>query len=940
MRESLKKELAFTQMIHSPLPIHEEDTAESRWEKKPVQERILLDDLSTLEHFEISGPHTQMKLSDTYTKTQKNSVCFTAPTRVNEWTGWPGGIMCIPGITLKINHENWEKFNRISFWVLADMPGFHSISFRMQFHNEGKHPVPDQYEREGHHNVNLVHGKWRHVTVEIPYLSRDDVTGLSFEYDMCGNEITATETACFYITDIYLERLDEKDLDHYSGWNTDAGRIAYSGSGYQTGSIKTAIVCNPEIKNFRVVNTKSGKTVLEKPVQTVKTSLGEFQVLDFSELWEEGEYFLVSGELSTRSFPIGDYIWEDSIWKTLNFFFCERCGFSVPHKHGVCHRDRTTAHKGQSIVSNGGWHDAGDMSQNLTNTAESTYALFALYEQVKEDPVLSERVLEEAKWGLDFMLKTRFGDGYRTMGCGGSCWTYGILGDWDDCQSDAENKPIENFMASGAEALAAIALKGSDPVLSAYALKCAKEDWRFAYEARDTEGYTGQGDPGRASHQVVMYSCAVWSALDIYSADQDPYFKDMAVLLAKEVIACQQQEIPDWEIPMTGFFYRDSSQKQLLHYNHRSHESEPLLALSKLCQILPDHEDYIHWYYALTLYSEYQKKAASYMAPYYMAPASIYHIDEANKDPELFVKQQASAGDETIPEYEKQVKEGICLGSGYYLRRFPVWFAFRGNNAVTLSAGKAAACSAKIRNDYEAAELAQRQLEWIVGKNPFAQSVMFGEGYDYSQQYAVLPGEMVGELPVGIEAPEHLDIPFWPQVNTCTYKEVWIHVPLRWIWLLSDVYGASQVSGMLNPGKGNLIFQNTLSGREYQIVPDEQTGSFSASLPAGNYNVSYDTQTKSMTLISGKKYQLTNPFKSYQIIQKRIQNQIKISVTSSIESSVSLLSENVLFETWVVQLPANQEITITGTIPDEKKPYLALLLPEGNVAEAIEVFGQ
>lgn len=38
--------------------------------------------------------------------------------------------------------------------------------------------------------------------------------------------------------------------------------------------------------------------------------------------------------------------------------------------------------------------------------------------------------------------------------------------------------------------------------------------------------------------------------------------------------------------------------------------------------------------------------------------------------------------------YEQQVKAGVPLGEGYYLRRFPVWFGFRGNNAITLSGGK------------------------------------------------------------------------------------------------------------------------------------------------------------------------------------------------------------------------------------------------------------
>ena len=107
----------------------------------------------------------------------------------------------------------------------------------------------------------------------------------------------------------------------------------------------------------------------------------------------------------------------------------------------------------------------------------------------------------------------------------------------------------------------------------------------------------------------------LWSALVIYQVDGDPYFKEMAIALAKVVMDCQQQEIPDWNIPFTGFFYRDPSKKLIVHYNHRSHEHEPILALSMLCEQFPEHPDWIKWYYAIVLWSEYYKKAVAYNAP-------------------------------------------------------------------------------------------------------------------------------------------------------------------------------------------------------------------------------------------------------------------------------------------------------------------------------------
>lgn len=58
--------------------------------------------------------------------------------------------------------------------------------------------------------------------------------------------------------------------------------------------------------------------------------------------------------------------------------------------------------------------------------------------------------------------------------------------------------------------------------------------------------------------------------------------------------------------------------------------------------------------------------------------------------------------------------------------------------------------------------IAQAQLEWVVGKNPFNQSEMFGEGYNFSTQYAAFPGDVTGGLPVGIETKLDSDIPYQP----------------------------------------------------------------------------------------------------------------------------------------------------------------------------------
>ena len=105
---------------------------------------------------------------------------------------------------------------------------------------------------------------------------------------------------------------------------------------------------------------------------------------------------------------------------------------------------------------------------------------------------------------------------------------------------------------------------------------------------------------------------------------------------------------------------------------------------------------------------------------------------------------------------------------------------------IGLATGKAAAICGKFLKDQALTQLGQEQLYWIVGKNPFSQSLIYGEGTNYAQQYCPLPGEMVGEIPVGIQTKLNEDLPYWPQANNATYKEVWMTSAGKWLSLVAE----------------------------------------------------------------------------------------------------------------------------------------------------------
>ena len=127
------------------------------------------------------------------------------------------------------------------------------------------------------------------------------------------------------------------------------------------------------------------------------------------------------------------------------------------------------------------------------------------------------------------------------------------------------------------------------------------------------------------------------------------------------------------------------------------------------------------------------------------------------------------------------------MDGSHFIKRFPVWFGiFNGNSAVHLSTGKAAAICGKMLGDEDLLQIAREQLYWTVGKNPFGQSLIYGEGHNYPQMDSFSSGEITGEMPVGIRTLNDDDSPYWPQTNNACYKEVWVTTAGKWISLLSE----------------------------------------------------------------------------------------------------------------------------------------------------------
>jgi hypothetical protein len=456
-----------------------------------------------------------------------------------------------------------------------------------------------------------------------------------------------------------------------------------------------------------------GAVVLQKPVRTVHSRLGNFQELDFSEVNTPGAYIVRADNTTTRSFRIAGDVWAETIWKALNFFYGNRCGYPVPGVHGVDHLDWFATLGNQRIVMSGGWHDAGDLSQGVINTGEATYTMFALAEQLRargDQQALVTRLIEEAKWGLDWVLRVRFPGGYRISFASHNLWTNNIVGDADDRTREARNNPNANYISAAAEAIAYRVLKDSEPELAARSLRTAEEDWSYAVVG--VEGPSTWHTPAFAATRLELAGIGITASLELYRATGDQKYANKAVELARTIVDSQQKQAIGSAFPLSGFFYIGPDRDTIFHQFHRGNDQAPIVALAQLVDALPEHADWMKWYSTIALYAEYQKRSATTTAPYGVLPAYVYRVGDERKE----VPDSGALHLATRAAYRAQVENGMPLGGEWYLRSFPVWFARRGNYGVLLSQAKALSAAARLRNDSAALDLAQRQAQWVVGR--------------------------------------------------------------------------------------------------------------------------------------------------------------------------------------------------------------------------------
>jgi endoglucanase len=214
---------------------------------------------------------------------------------------------------------------------------------------------------------------------------------------------------------------------HVDKTTEDQAWIRINLLGYKPAGTKVAIWCSKEQKTisvFELIDVSNGKKVYEGKTGKAFGAYGPFSQtyrLNFSAFTKPGKYIIRVGNTSSPEFQIGEDVYKGAADFCLRYMRQQRSFFN-PFLKDSCHTHDAYTMYGPMPDSTyidvaGGWHDASDYLQYSTTSANATWHLLAAYRDfpaVFDDkhsanglPGTNGKadVLDEAKWGLDWLLK-------------------------------------------------------------------------------------------------------------------------------------------------------------------------------------------------------------------------------------------------------------------------------------------------------------------------------------------------------------------------------------------------------------------------------------------------------------------------------------------------------------------------------------------------------
>jgi hypothetical protein len=552
-------------------------------------------------------------------------------------------------------------------------------------------------------------------------------------------------------------------------------------AGYLPDAWKTIVTKGELTGKFEVIDLETQKVVFTGTLRPNKDDFGSFSMGDFSALTREGHFYIKSDTLRSFPFQISGTAYQSPMNLIVGYFSLQRCGPSTTGYMTPCHIDdgiRMDNGKHQDVT--GGWHDASDLRKWIGATIYGMIGLSKTYELMNQNDPARGKILEELMWGNQYFLKMQEPQGYEMNYVGGDVKKHSDSNRWTNNEIGKEGgdlkfvkptagrsmndmllfgsnddrvirtDPVDsiaqyNFIAS--EAIMARITKADNPVYSEKCLNAAIIcfDW--------CKKTIKEKDAG-------IFGAAIQAAIEMYKTTKKDVYKDFAVEQAAEL---KKLQVENQGGGISGFYYTSLTNKE--PYKDIWHGCLEFISLCDLIQTLPAHKKVPEWREMITSYSNNYLRLMSQKNSFGIIPFGLY----TNQDP---------GGNRKIGDYWYR----------YFMQPELSWWV--GINANIASAGVGLMKAANILKDEKLRAVAQKQLDWIIGVNPFNSSTLVNVGYNHPKHFPgssfrpqtpVLPGAVLNGL-----GGDKTDLPV---IGTGNWQisEYWTPMVAYTLWLMAEI---------------------------------------------------------------------------------------------------------------------------------------------------------
>lgn len=532
---------------------------------------------------------------------------------------------------------------------------------------------------------------------------------------------------------------------------------------------------------FEVVDLKTQTVVYTGVLKPGGSDLGDYSIGDFSDVAQPGHYYVKADTLRSYPFAISNSIYHAPMDLIVGYFSRQRCGSSTTGYLSPCHiDDGVRIDNGRHQDVSGGWHDASDLRKWVGATIYGMIGLAKSYELRDTRDGYRQRIMEELRWGNQYFLNMQEPQGYVMSFVGGDVKKHSDSNRWTDNAVSKEGgelrmtKPTAGrsghdmliFGSSDDRVIetAPLDIIGQFNFITAQALmsrltKVADSDYSQECLRAALKCFDWCNKTNKETSPSVLGS-SIQASVELYKTTKEDKYKDFAVAQAAQLRKLQAESDAG---DIGGFFYSSFTDQE----PHKDiwHGCLEFISMCDLIETFPSHKDAPSWKEAIAAYSHRYLSVIAQKNAFGIVPYG------------LFTKSGAEAN--------RQVGK---YGYRYFMQPDPTWWV--GINSNISSAGIGLVRAGRILNDRKLEALAQRQLDWILGVNPFNSSTMAGVGYNHPEHFGgssfnpltpVIPGAVMNGLG-GDDADQAIIGKGDWQIS-----EYWTPMVAHTLWLMSEL---------------------------------------------------------------------------------------------------------------------------------------------------------